>query len=154
MKKHLLISVLLVFWAMSSTAFGQDKEANSVKIENIKKLMTLTKADQGGKEILDQLIGTMKTLVPNAPSEFWDGMKQGMDFDELRERLIPVYDKYLSNEDVIELIKFYESPVGRKVISVLPSISKESFAIGSEYGRELADRIVKKLKEKGYQVPN
>jgi len=48
--------------------------------------------------------------------------------EELRKvdlgRIAPeLYDKYFTNEEIKGLIAFYESPIGKKTIQVLPALS-------------------------------
>ncbi|WP_244142171.1 DUF2059 domain-containing protein [aff. Roholtiella sp. LEGE 12411] len=64
--------------------------------------------------------------------------------------LIPVYAKYFTNEDIKQMIAFYETPLGKKTISVLPQISQESAEIGQKYGIAAAKRALQKLEEEGY----
>ena len=61
--------------------------------------------------------------------------------------LVPVYDRNLSQADVTELIKFYESPTGKKFVSVLPKITQESMGVGEKWGRELAMKVMLKLQQ-------
>ena len=57
-----------------------------------------------------------------------------------------IYDQYLSAEDVKGIIKFYESPVGKKLTNVLPQMTRESIEAGEQYGIEAEKRALRKLK--------
>jgi uncharacterized protein len=59
--------------------------------------------------------------------------------------IVPVYDRNLTHDDIKELIRFYETPTGRKFVSVLPKITQESMAVGEKWGRDLAMRVMTKL---------
>jgi hypothetical protein len=80
------------------------------------------------------------------------------EFPKLAEGAIPIYDKYLSDEDIKGLIQYYQTPLGRKTLSVLPMIFAEMQSqgqkLGERIGREsmlqvLADHpeIAKEMKE-------
>ena len=71
--------------------------------------------------------------------------------DEMLNRLVPIYNKYLSAEDIKEIIKFYESPLGKKTVNVLPQITRESIEVGQQYGIECAKRALQKLEAEGYR---
>jgi uncharacterized protein len=64
---------------------------------------------------------------------------------------IDLYDKYFTNEEIKGLIQFYESPVGRKAIEVLPAITQESMKhgmeVGSVVGQKALDRLVREFPE-------
>jgi hypothetical protein len=59
------------------------------------------------------------------------------EFPKLAEGAIPIYDKYLSDEDIKGLIQYYQTPLGRKTLSVLPMI----FAEMQSQGQKLGERI-------------
>ena len=40
--------------------------------------------------------------------------------------LICIYDKHFSEEELQQLVAFYESPLGKKVASVLPEIDAQA----------------------------
>ena len=65
--------------------------------------------------------------------------------DEMLNRLVPIYNKYLSAEDLKGLIKFYESPLGKNLVNVIPQITRESTEAGQKYGIEASTRALKKL---------
>lgn len=100
--------------------------------------------------MLDNMSTTYKTSLPDVPGEFWDAMKAEMKIDELIELIIPIYAKHYSDEEVIQLIAFYKTPLGKKVTEKLPLITQEAYVAGEEWGRKIGEKIVKKLTEKGY----
>jgi len=64
--------------------------------------------------------------------------------------VVPIYDKHFSHEDVKELIKFYQSPIGQKLVREQPGIVTESMAAGQKWGQHIAADVLKRLREKGY----
>jgi hypothetical protein len=51
--------------------------------------------------------------------------------------LVPIYDKHWTDEDVKGLILFYETPLGQKMITVLPQVMAESQEAGRKWGESL-----------------
>ena len=66
------------------------------------------------------------------------------------ELMIPVYDAHFSAADIGELIKFYESPIGRKLVKEQPLMVSESMKAGQKWGFELGMKVAQELKEQGY----
>jgi len=56
---------------------------------------------------------------------------------QLVDSAVPLYDKYFSREDIKGLIRFYETPLGQKALSVLPKLSMEIQAEGMKLGEKL-----------------
>jgi hypothetical protein len=60
-------------------------------------------------------------------------MRQMAERDQVVDRLIPIYAKYLTKDDIRQITEFYRSPAGRKLVSVMPAISVESAKVGQEW---------------------
>jgi hypothetical protein len=56
------------------------------------------------------------------------------DPQQMIDLAVPVYDKYLSGEEVKGLIAFYSTPVGQKTVSVLPKLMSECGDAGRKWG--------------------
>ncbi len=151
-KLSLMVALAYILFSINPVVFAQNgsNKISPEKEVQIKKLLAITGSAQLGDQILDQLLSSFEKNLPQVPKEFWQGFKNEFKSDEIANRLLPIYDKYISLEDLTELIKFYESPAGQRVLKTLPQIQKDSFATGQEYGKEITDRLIKELKEKGY----
>jgi hypothetical protein len=121
-----------------------------VKREEIRKLIELTGAAKVSASALKQIIAPMRQAFPQVPEGFWNEFLNEVRADELVDLIVPIYDKYYTRDDIHELTKFYQSPVGQKTVKVLPQLSAEAIDAGQEWGRGVADRAMKKLQEKGY----
>lgn len=64
--------------------------------------------------------------------------------------IIPIYDKYYTADEINKLIEFYQKPLGKKLISVMPQIMQESMQTGQAWGEEVGKKVYKNLTEKGY----
>ena len=52
-------------------------------------------------------------------------MRQIFDVNGLMEELIPIFNDHYTEQEIMELIAFYESPTGQKVITETPLIMKK-----------------------------
>lgn len=68
---------------------------------------------------------------------FFQRLQVKLRVDDLLELAIPIYDKYFSLEDLEGLLKFYQTPLGKKAISVLPQVLLEAQAAGKKLGQEM-----------------
>jgi hypothetical protein len=123
---------------------------NIEKTNNIKKLLEITGAKTLTQQLLIQMLNSMKSEYPQVPEKFWDTFMAEINPDEMVKEFIPLYDKYFTNEEIKQMIAFYETPLGKKTLTVLPQITQESTAIGIRYGRAAAERALRKLESEGY----
>ena len=56
--------------------------------------------------------------------------------EEIIDRLLPIYDRNFSAEDLKAFIAFYESPEGQKLIRTIPKLMKESVKESVKYMEE------------------
>jgi hypothetical protein len=132
--KKLLPLVLLIFIACHSPAqqeISQDKRAE------IDKMLRLTGMEKLAGQMMSQMMSMMQQQMPDVPKEFWTKFQAKADVHELVEKIIPLYDKYYSLEDLKAINAFYESPIGQKMLLTLPQITQESMKIGQDWGMKI-----------------
>ncbi len=128
---------------------GAARAEETQKQKDIRKLLRITGSGELGTQVMTQMIGNMKKAMPQVPEKFWGDFMKEVHTDELVDLIVPVYDRNLTHDDVKELIRFYESPTGKKFVSVLPKITQESMAVGEKWGRDLAMKVMTKLNQQG-----
>lgn len=138
MKKILVLAVLIVF----NLSFSQSKE------QKIRTMMDMTGGGQMGVTFATYLLEDYKKAYPEVPDKFWQEFVNELKPDELVTKIIPVYSKHFTEREIDELIAFYKTPVGAKLIGKLPVIQQESALIGERWGQELASKIIERMNAK------
>jgi hypothetical protein len=139
MKKYLyglFISLLLTVPSFAETA----------KPDSIRLLMEKSGSKDLGLQVMKQLIPMLKQLAPDAPDSFWREVMQEIDMDEMVNLLIPIYQKHLNEQDIQDIINFYDTQAGKKLIRSTPYITQESMLVGQKWGESIAQRVINKLK--------
>jgi hypothetical protein len=129
---------------------GPSDSERAAKREDIRRLIHLTGAANISADALQKMIEPLKASYPQVPEDFWNTFVHEVHSDELIDLVVPIYDKYYTRDEIQELTRFYQSPIGQKTIKVLPKLSAEAIDAGQEWGRMIADRAMRKLREKGY----
>jgi uncharacterized protein len=137
--------------APTLSAIEPQKEAR------IRELMDLTGAKNLGQELIqagmEQFRSTVQDSQPDNPraKQFVDAFvarfQKHFDPDTLTERIIPIYDKYLTNDDLKGLIDYYRSPLGQRMLKSLPELTRESQAAGFAMGQKAAQETMDELKK-------
>jgi hypothetical protein len=144
-----ILAALLLF----ATVAHADTTAASAKIDpakekDIRALLELTGAAKLGTMIIDQMFEPMKKMQPNLPAEFWTDLKKEMRPDELIDLVVPIYDRQLTDGEIRDLIKFYQTPTGKKLVRVMPQLTQDSMVVGKQWGAQLGARIMKRIQER------
>jgi uncharacterized protein len=138
-----------------SGAQGATKVAPS-KEASIRQLMDLTGAKSLGAQMMqagmEQFRASVTESEPNNPrarqfiDAFVASFQKHFDADALTEKIIPIYDKYLSEEEVNGLLQYYKSPLGRRMLKALPEIARESQQTGFSLGQKATQETLEELK--------
>jgi hypothetical protein len=143
-----ILTVLLTF----VTTFSFSQENNSYK-SSLTKLIQVSGSEAAYKGALNQMVSMFKQQQSNVPKEFWDEFTIEVNKDALNQLIsliLPIYQKHLTEADLLGVIAFYETPVGKKFAEKTPLITKESILAGQEWGKQIGQKVVDKLKDKGY----
>ena len=146
--KKILVS-LAVLWCV---ALGVQAQDNQEYEKQVAKMLEMTHTMDAMKQIFPQMTAMLKQQLPQAPDEFWkelDASMNGM-YDKMIKAVIPVYKKYLTLDDLKEIIKFYETPVGKKLSEMNPKATAEILPIAQQIGMQTMQELMQKAQEKGY----
>jgi len=64
---------------------------------------------------------------------FMQKLATRLESDELTDLLVPVYAKYLTHEDVVALLEFYETPTGQHWVAQELNLLRELQTFGGQY---------------------
>lgn len=126
------------------------------KEASIRQLMEATGAKDLGAQMMksgmEQFRASVTESQPDNPraKQFVDAFvarfQKHFDADALTEKVIPIYDKYLTVEDLKGLLEYYRSPLGQRMLKVLPEIARESQETGFTLGQKAAQETLDDLK--------
>jgi hypothetical protein len=134
MRRITIVVALLGMVVMNTAIASQATE------KSIRELMSLTGSGDLGMQIMNNMVVSLKQIKPEIPDSFWEGIVKEVN------AIIPVYQKYYSEEDLREVIEFYRTPAGQRLIQVQPHVFQESWQVGQEWGRQVAERVLEKSK--------
>jgi len=143
MKKLIVLAAIFI---ISNNAFSQ----TPAKKENVKTLLELSGTGKIAKQLMESVIASYKKTLPDVPSEFWDEVNKEIKAEAFVELVTPIYMKHFSDEDILQLITFYKSPIGKKLIEKTPLIMQDSQPVGEEFGKVISEKVIGRLTEKGY----
>ncbi len=139
--KRLLFVVGLVFvfsWACIAQTNADDSPATKADVE---RYFQIAKSNDMMKKLMATMEQSMHQLMHEQylkhkgelPADYeskmtakMDEMYESMPIDEIIQAMVPAYQKHLTKGDIDNLVAFYSSPTGAKLLRELPSITAES----------------------------
>ena len=148
MKKLLLFFALTLVFAAGAAA--QDKASD------IKRLLELT----GSEKMIDEMLGNVAPILQQQAQasglsgeklnnfvEFMTSEMKWLTNKLLNEEMIGFYDKFFTHEEIKDIVKFYESPTGKKMTAVSPEMAQVMMNAMMKYMPEFQERLMKKMDE-------
>jgi len=133
--------------AAAAKASRGQAQAQQDKQTDIRRLLEITGSGSLATQSMDQMEKTIRPMVTDAlpPGEyrsklvdlFFEKFRSKRDPANLMNLVIPIYDKYYSDEDIRGLIQLYQTPLGKKMLSTLPQVMAESQAAGTKWGEQI-----------------
>lgn len=142
--KQLYVFVFLFFIAVNTNAQTDTKE------KLIKEMLELSGANKMALQTMEMMIASFKKQMPTVETDFWDEFMKEAQTGDLISMIVPVYAKHFTESEIKELIAFYKTPIGKKLVEKLPVITQESYGIGEAWGKALSEKVAAKLKTSGY----
>jgi len=87
----------------------------------------------GAKQNMSQMLAQILT---QAPAEEAQKLREVFNIDEIVSHLIPVYEKYFTEDELKGLVSFYQGPLGRKLLMVTPLVMQDSMSASMAYFEE------------------
>jgi len=142
--KKLIFVLAIIIGTSAFGIYGQTKN------DDILRLLRVSGADKLADQMMTAIIPQFKQLVPGIPDAFWVKFRQKLNMDDLLIACVPAYSKFYTHDEIKQLIKFYESPLGKRMVEVTPLLTQETMAIGQKWGEKLGQDIVNELIKDGY----
>ena len=121
--------------------------ARQAEEKDIRELVEVTGAAGIGIQSMDETAKSIRPLLVDAlpPGEyrdklvdlFFEKFHAKVSSGQLVDLIVPVYEKYYSDDEIKQLIQLYQSPIGKKMLVVLPKVMAESRAAGEKWGQDL-----------------
>src|ERR1041384_4908854 len=67
-------------------------------------------------------------------------MMEDLPLDEMVEAMVPIYQRHLTRSDIEEVIRFYSSPVGQKLLREQPQMIQEGMQAGAQIEQQRMGR--------------
>ncbi|MCP1223488.1 DUF2059 domain-containing protein [Sebaldella sp. S0638] len=138
MKKIFVMAVLI--FSMSITGFS----AETAKQRKIKELFQIMDIQAMTNEMSQMILNDQGNinLSKTQKTALQKEMKSMMDY--VLNKQAELYDKHFTEQEIDEILNFYKTPAGKKVIEETPKITKELFTdLMENYYPDMIKRLEK-----------
>lgn len=128
---------------------------DSAKLQLIKALLTESHTIDLMLQAIEAAAPAQRAANPAIPAAFFDRFlaaaraRRG----ELGALLIPIYDRHFTADELRQLLAFYRTPLGQKLLTEQSAIAQEAMATGQQWGQRLGLEIGQKMAAEAQHAP-
>ena len=154
------IAGLFLAAAVLSPAHADEHREDIIKL--VEMTGTLQIVDQMITTTIPQLLDLLRAANSSIPGTVMRELGKVIESEfrrslpEMLDGLVILYEATFSPEEINDLIVFYQSPTGKKIIETMPQLTRQSMALGNAWGvavgKRAMERIIREARAKGYDL--
>lgn len=143
--------IVLAWLALPIAFHGQAGSRDADRLNVAKKVVQASGAEAVIINSIELTLPAQRSQNPSIPPEFWDrfAAKAKSDVGNLVDSLAPVYANRFSKTELEQLLAFYQSPVGRRVVNEQGLLAQESQQLGVRWGTRLGAAVAVEMAQEG-----
>ena len=143
---RIAVASLLCLALAPAAASAAGNAPMSAKERKVRQLLQLTGAQAVGDQILNSVLQQYDNAPPDQiPKGFTQKFREEAAKDSVVDRMVPIYMANIADDDLDELIKFYNSKAGKDFVKAQPVILQQSLQVGQDWGKQVLCRTMHDL---------
>lgn len=159
MKKFASLSFLTCL-LLADPCLAEESQPTSGAEAAAIELMEITNS----REILDQTMGQIEAMMqqqlatmdlsPEARTaqarvvrESMEWMEEVMSWDKMQQAYVEIYVEVFTEEELRELVAFYQTPIGQKMIEKMPALMQKSMEVTMEMIQEQMPELQRRMEQ-------
>jgi len=163
---------IMIIWTMTLgflVAAAGAEQIDPAKRADIEKLIRITGPPDVTRQtshfFIRQFSQTIKASRPDLPAKTYQILSEEIKkvVDEhmtarggFLDMVVPIYARYFDHREIKELLKFYQTDLGKKAIKVWPLILQESMLLAQDWWKSLTplikDKVNERFKKEGIEL--
>ena len=132
----LVALLLIVLTFLPCTGFAQDqKQVDPQKEALIKEILETTGSLNLGRQMMARMVEVEKVGKTEEQKRKIDFFAARMDPAEMVDVIVGIYDRHFSLEELRDILRFYKSETGTRMLKKMPLLLQESMDAGAEWAR-------------------
>jgi hypothetical protein len=147
-----VVPVVCLFLAVLLPSAAAAQQASP---PTIRRFLELTGAAQLSVRAMETMLPAQRAANPQIPAAFWDAFmaRARRDMHQLIDSLVPIYATHFTQVQMEQLVRFYESPLGRHLTTVQPQLNQVTMETGQRWGAVIGQQVAESLARAGVTLP-
>ncbi len=145
---------LITIFALTATAaFAQPNEAHMKAAKELATTVGVDKQAEASFNSMLPMINNMAQRLQLNPADTTElqgiykaWLTEDLDQKKLIDNIVSVYAELYTEQELVDLNKFYQSPLGKKTLTTMPELTRRVTTTGSEEARSKQGKLQERLK--------
>ena len=153
--RALCAALLLTVGASALKGQERPPSTSPEKEAVIRRILDVTRTADLIFSTIEAAMPAQRASNPSIPPVFWDRfiVRARAERRSLIDSLAPVYDRLFTTEELKELLRFYETPLGQRLVAASPDLARESMLVGQRWGFVIGQEIGAQLQRESLVLP-
>jgi hypothetical protein len=122
---------------------------NEIKMKLALKLVETLSSSEYNEEEFFSLLKNMFSSIANEEEleDFLEEYKEHYSVSDVKNRIAEIYLNNLTEDEMIDMINFFNTPTGKTWVSKHPIILQQIIKVSEEYGASIAEQIIRKIEK-------
>ncbi len=154
MKKISFVVMMLAFFSFGAVAEDVVKTYSDADYQAVYQLFDVMNLKQEREDTVKNMLDIQIRSMPmlgQFRQEMLDFMNKYISYDAMKKDLADIYLKYFTVNDLKGLVAFYQTPIGKKYLSVSTQLNNDIMNLGArimqEHREELQQMIMAKMQQ-------
>jgi len=129
--------------ALQSAAAGAQARSDAARVTLARRVLDASGTVETIAAAMRANLPAQRAANPQIPAEFWTRFEARIvqDMPQLLDSIAVLYAATFTQQELNGLLTFYQSPTGRRLRTLQPSLVTESSAIGQRWGMRIGAEI-------------
>ena len=151
MMMWVVCGVMVSLPALGQTANDAGKASaaapeHPITLAQVHEMLQLTGAEHLRRQLLEAMMPQVKQAMPFLPASVLDDFQQSFEKADFEPIVAQSYQSHLSTEDAGQIIAFYKSPAGQRMVAAMPQIMRETQQAGLKLGQQTMSEVLQRHK--------
>lgn len=152
--------ISIPFFSAEAVAQTSNSSTEPASREDVQNLFAVLKLDRMMQVAMQAAAEQTKTNLPELmrqqnieiPKDQLDALTEDIFHDypmkAVLDSMIPVYQKHLNKGDVANILTFYQSPTGQKMLNEMPEMSKEAMQAANPVMKDWMSSLMQRMQDR------
>ncbi|AFC86965.1 DUF2059 domain-containing protein [Frateuria aurantia] len=122
--------------------------------QQVRQLLQTIGLPQTLQQMNTQMALMMHQQEPCIPGSYWQNFVDGPSSEALIAKMVPIYQRHFTADDIAGLNRFYATDLGRKMLTVMPQALNEAAQVNQAWARQRTEQMQTQLQSEGKLAAN